>query len=155
MSKHLPPYPPEFRTEAIRLARTSGKPPAEIARELGMTGETLRLWLKQADLDEGKRSDGLTSDEQEELRRLRRENRILREEREILKKAAAFFAQETSSLRSSPTSLWSARRPAMPSSLSAGCWVSPLAAIGRGASAAAVGARLVPRLTSIWLRTSV
>lgn len=89
MSKHMPPYPPEFRTEAIRLARTSGKLPAEIARELGMTGETLRLWLKQADLDEGKRSDGLTSDEQEELRRLRRENRILREEREILKKAAA------------------------------------------------------------------
>ncbi len=63
MSKHMPPYPPEFRAEAIRLARTSGKPHAEIARELGMTGETLRLWLKQADLDEGKRSDGLTRDE--------------------------------------------------------------------------------------------
>ena len=75
MSKHMAPYPPEFRAEAIRLARTSGKPHAEIARELGMTGETLRRWLKQADLDEGKRSDGLTSDEQEELRRLRRENR--------------------------------------------------------------------------------
>ena len=133
MPKHMPPYPPEFRTEAIRLARTSGKPHAEIARELGMTGETLRLWLKQADLDEGKRSDGLTSDEQEELRRLRRENRIVREEREILKKAAAFFAQETNSIRSSPTSLWSARRPAMPSSRSAGCWGSPPAAIGRGA----------------------
>jgi transposase len=93
------PYAPEFRAEAIRLARTSGKPHAQIARELGMTGETLRLWLKQADVDEGKRSDGLTTEEQEELRRLRRENRILREERQILKKAAAFFAQETGSLR--------------------------------------------------------
>jgi transposase len=92
MPKSRPPYPPEFRAEAIRLARTSGKPHAEIARELGMTGETLRRWLKQAELDEGKRHDGLTSDEQEELRRLRRENRILREEREILQKAAAFFA---------------------------------------------------------------
>lgn len=86
MAKHMAPYPPEFRAEAIRLARTSGKPHAEIARERGMTGETPRLWLKQADLDEGKRSDGLTTDEQEELRRLRRENRILREEREMLKK---------------------------------------------------------------------
>jgi transposase len=99
MPKSKPPYPPEFRAEAIRLARTSGKPHAQMARELGMTGETLRLWLKQADLDDGQRSDGLTSDEQEELRRLRRENRILREEREILKKAAAFFAQETGSIR--------------------------------------------------------
>jgi transposase len=93
------PYLPEVRAEAIRLARTSRKAHAQIARELGMTGETLRLWLKQADVDAGKRSDGLTSDEQEELRRLRRENRILREERAILKKAAAFFAQETGSMR--------------------------------------------------------
>ncbi|MGZ3581332.1 MAG: transposase, partial [Ktedonobacterales bacterium] len=54
MAKHVPPYPPEFRAEAIRLARTSGKPHAQIARDLGMTGETLRLWLNQADLDEGK-----------------------------------------------------------------------------------------------------
>jgi transposase len=81
------------------MARTSGKPHAEIARELGMTGETLRVWLKQPDLDEDKRTDGLTSDEREELRRLRHENRILREEHEILKKAAAFFAQETNSIR--------------------------------------------------------
>ena len=98
-SKHVQPYPPEFRAEAIRLARTSGKSPAQIAEDLGMTGETLRLWLKQADLDAGKRQDGLTSEEQEELRRLRREVRILREEREILRKAAAFFARENDPIR--------------------------------------------------------
>jgi transposase len=98
-SKHVQPYPPEFRGEAIRLARTSGKPHAQIAQDLGMTSETLRLWLKQADLDDGKRHDGLTSEDQEELRRLRRENRILREEREILRKAAAFFARENDAIR--------------------------------------------------------
>jgi transposase len=98
-SKHVQPYPPEFRAEAIRLARTSGKPHGEIAQDVGMTSETLRLWLKQADLDEGKRHDGLTSEEQEELRRLRRENRILREEREILQICPAFFARETDSSR--------------------------------------------------------
>jgi transposase len=99
MPKSNPPYPPEFRAEAIRLAQSSGKSRAAIARELGLTTETLRLWLKQADLDAGRRQDGLTSEEQEELRRLRRENRILREEREILVKAAAFFAKETGSSR--------------------------------------------------------
>ncbi len=99
MPKSKPPYPAEFRTEAIRLARTSGRPRAEIARELGLTAETLRLWVKQADLDEGRRDDGVTTEEREELRRLRRENRVLREEREILKKAAAFFVRETDSIR--------------------------------------------------------
>ena len=68
-SKHVQPYSPEFRAEAIRLARTSGKSHREIAEDLGMTSETLRLWLKQADLDAGKRHDGLTSEDQEELRR--------------------------------------------------------------------------------------
>jgi transposase len=96
-SKHIQPYPPEFRAEAIRLVRTSGKPRSEIARDLGLTSETLRLWVKQADLDAGTRQDGLTTEEREELRQLRKENRILREEREILVKAAAFFARETTS----------------------------------------------------------
>jgi transposase len=91
-------YPPEFRAEAVRLARTSGKPYRQIAQDLGMTTETLRKWLKQADLDEGKHQDGLTTEEREELRRRRRENRILREEREILVKAAAFFARETTAI---------------------------------------------------------
>jgi transposase len=87
-SRPVQPAPEAFRAEAIRLARGSGKPHRQIAEDLGITGETLRRWLKQADRDEGKRSDGLTSDEQEEPRR-RRAVRILGEEREILKKAAA------------------------------------------------------------------
>jgi transposase len=97
-SKQTAGYPPEFWAAAIHLARTSGKPYTQIARELGMTTETLRKWLKQADLDEGKRQDGLTTEEREEVRRLRKENRILREEREILGKAAAFFARETTAM---------------------------------------------------------
>jgi transposase len=97
--KTRPPYPPEFRAEAIALMRSSGKSQRAIAADLGVSTETLRQWLNQADLDAGVRHDGLTTDEREELTRLRRENRILREEREILKKAAAFFAKENDSRR--------------------------------------------------------
>jgi transposase len=93
-----PPYSAEFRAEAIRLVRTSGKTKTAIAQELGISLEALRAWLRQAELDAGERHDGLTSEELAELRRLRRENKILREEREILVKAAAFFARETNSL---------------------------------------------------------
>jgi len=89
-----PPYPPEFRSEAVRLAQTKEQPLAQVARDLGISAWTLRGWVKQAEIDHGER-DGLTTEEREELRRLRRENRILREEREILRKAAAFFARET------------------------------------------------------------
>jgi transposase len=70
-----------------------------VAQSLGVTTESLRQWLKQADLDAGRRSDGLTSDEREELRLLRRENQRLRQEKEILKRAAAFFAAETNPIR--------------------------------------------------------
>jgi transposase len=90
-----PPYPPEFRAEAVRLVRSGGKLIREVADDLGVSEQTLRNWVRQGDLDDGRRTDGLTSGEQEELRRLRRENRLLRQEREILKKAAAFFARET------------------------------------------------------------
>ena len=88
------PYPPEFRREAVELYRRSGRPLAEIARDLGVARESLRMWVRQAGIDAGQR-DGVTSEEREELRRLRRENRVLREEREVLRKAAAFFARES------------------------------------------------------------
>ena len=95
MPKSHTPYPPEFRREAVRLMRTSGKSMAQIGRELDVTTETLRQWRKQADIDDGLRHDGLTTEETDEVRQLRREVKRLREEREILVKAAAFFAQET------------------------------------------------------------
>ena len=94
MSQSRPPYPPEFRREAIELYRLSGKSIKQVAADLGISDMSLRNWLKQGEVDAGKR-DGLTSAEREELRVLRREVRTLRMEREILKKAAAFFARET------------------------------------------------------------
>lgn len=93
MSKHARRYPPEFIEEAVHLAQRGEKPVGQIAQDLGIAHETLRRWIKQTEIDAGRR-EGLTTDEREELRRLRRENRILHQEREILKKAAAFFAQE-------------------------------------------------------------
>ena len=89
MPRTRPPYPPAFRTEAVRLIRSGLKPLTEIAKDMGVSDQTLRNWVRQADVDEGSQ-EGLTSSEKEELRRLRRlrrENRVLREEREILRKA--------------------------------------------------------------------
>ncbi len=88
-----PPYPPEFEEEAIRLMRSSGKPLAQISRELDVSEQTLRNWRKQLQIDEGE-LEGLSTSEREELARLRRENRVLRQEKEILRKATAFFARE-------------------------------------------------------------
>jgi transposase len=90
------PYSPEFRRDAVELYKRSGKPLRELAVELGISTETLRMWVRQADVDAGERS-GLSTEERDELRRLRRQVKVLEEEREILKKAAAFFAKESNS----------------------------------------------------------
>lgn len=91
------PYPPEFRQQMIDLVR-SGRSPWELAREFEPSAQTIVNWVAQADRDAGVRRDGPTSAELEELRALRRENKRLREEREILSKAAAWFARETDSV---------------------------------------------------------
>ena len=90
-------YSPEFRHDAVVLVRTAGQPVTKIAGDLGVCSETLRAWVKQDKIDLGEGAPGeLTSAEKQELARLRRENAELRMEREILKKAAVFFAKETS-----------------------------------------------------------
>lgn len=98
MPRTRPPYPPEFKAEAVKLARSSEKPLSELAHDLGVSTGTLHNWLKQQHIDSGKR-DGLTTAEREELRRLRKENKVLKEEREVLRKATAFFAREEKSSR--------------------------------------------------------
>ncbi len=89
-----PPHPAEFRRRAVELARLREKPVSQIAADLGISESCLRNWMKQADLDEGRRDDGLTSDERAELIELRREVRVAKMENEILKRAAAYFARE-------------------------------------------------------------
>ncbi len=100
MPKSRPPYPPEFRRQMTELVR-AGRNPEELAKEFEPTAQTIRNWVAQSDRDEGRREDGLTSLEREELRRLRRDNRRLREEREILAKATACLARGTDSGKSS------------------------------------------------------
>ena len=97
MAGHHRAYPAEFRQRMLELVRAGRKPQA-LAKEFELSAQTIGNWVKQADLDGGGRDDGLTSEEKEEVRRLRREVRALREEREILKKAAAWFARETGSI---------------------------------------------------------
>ena len=90
-----PRYTAEFRADAVALVRTSGKSIPVIARDLGINTQSLRNWVHQAAVDAGNGHGQLTTAEREELRRLRREVHVLQQEREILKKAAAFFAKET------------------------------------------------------------
>jgi len=94
MPKSRPPYPEEFRQQILELVG-AGRTPEELAQEFEPTAQTIRNWLKQAERDTGQRQDGLTRDEKAELARLRKENKQLRLEREILSKAAAWFARET------------------------------------------------------------
>ena len=97
MSKSRAPYAPEFWRQMVELVR-AGRTPEELSREFEPSAQTIRNWVCQADIDEGRRSDGLTSEERSELKRLRRENKQLRLEREILAKAAAWFAREAESI---------------------------------------------------------
>ena len=93
MPRAKPQYPPEFKAEAVQLVRSSGRSISQIANDLGVSGNSLRTWVKRFEIDQGERK-GLSTEEREELKRLRREVKILRQEKEILKKAAAFFARE-------------------------------------------------------------
>ena len=97
MSKQarVKPYPKEFREQVVQLAQLGRRPPGGIAKEFGISADSVRRWVRQAERDAGLRQDGLTSAEREELARLKRENRRLRLEREILAKAAAWFARGT------------------------------------------------------------
>ena len=94
MSRTRPHYPPEFRQRMIELVR-AGRSPEDLAREFEPSAQAIRNWIAQADRNEGRRSDGLTTAEREELNRLKRENRQLKVERDILSRAAAWFARET------------------------------------------------------------
>src|SRR5512140_2757141 len=91
-----PPFPPEFRARIVELVR-AGRTVASLAKEFKVSDQTIRNWIRQADLDSGRRADGFTTEEKQELTRLRKENARLREERDILEKAAAWFAQESAS----------------------------------------------------------
>ena len=99
MPKSHTPYPPELRRRLVELVR-AGRSPAELAEEFEPSEQCIRNWVKQADYNSGKRQDGVATAEKEELGRLRRENRALREERAILAKAAAWFARETGKIPS-------------------------------------------------------
>ena len=96
MPKSHKPYPLEFRRQRVELVR-AGRTPDELGKEFEPSSESIRNWVRQADRDEGGGDGGLTTEEREELRRLRRENKQLRVEREILSKAATWFAREADS----------------------------------------------------------
>ena len=97
MPRTKPQYPPQFKAEAVQLVSSSGRSIPQIAKDLGISGTSLRNWVKQAQIDQGER-EGLTTEERQELRKLRKENRVLRQEREILRKAAVGSTGERNGL---------------------------------------------------------
>ncbi len=129
--EHNPPYPPEFREQMVALVR-SGRTPESLSREFEPSAQTIHIWVRQADLDQGRRTDNLTSAEREELRRLRRENKQLKIEREILKEAAVWFAQETGTVPLKRTDSRASTGPTIPFVRCVACWASPPAATTRG-----------------------
>src|SRR4051812_19688724 len=98
MPRTKPAYPPEFKAEAVRLVESDDRSLSRIAKDLGIADQTLRNWVQHAEIDDGVR-DALTPNEREELHHLRREVRTRRQEREILKQAAACFANESDGIR--------------------------------------------------------
>ena len=98
MPKSRPPYPAEYRAELVRLVREEGRSPSDLAREFEPSAQSITNWVAQAEINKGQRP-GLTTDEQAELKRLRSENRVLRMEKDLLEKAAAFFAAKNNPTR--------------------------------------------------------
>ena len=125
------PYPPEFREQMVALVR-AGRTPEDLAHEFEPTAQSISNWVAQADRDTGRRTDGLTTTERAELTQLRRENRQLKLEREILSKAAAWFAQETAPNTKRSSGSGKRIRPPIRSGSWAGRWASPPAASTRG-----------------------
>jgi transposase len=96
MPRTRPPYPPEFQREALSLMRSGARTPKQLAAELGCSEQTLAAWRRQDEADRGERADVLSTDERARMRELEREVKVLRQEREILKRAAAFFVGRSS-----------------------------------------------------------
>ena len=145
MPRTKPAYPPDFKAEAVRLVGSSDRSLTRIAKDLGIADQTLRTWVQHAESDDGAR-EAVAPNEREELRQLRREVRTLRHEREILKQAAAFFANESDGIRERPSRSSRRRRSTIRWRPCAACWVFPGATPTRGG-------RVLPPLANVRTRS--
>ncbi|MCO5173096.1 MAG: transposase [Trueperaceae bacterium] len=156
MPKAPPPYPPEFKEEAVRHHRSSGKSTSQVAAHLGVAHETLRSWLRRHEIDDGN-APGITSTEREELRTLRRGIRVLREEREILRKAAVDSVRQCNMfqevLRGEDGSAGVARRAEAGAVGSLACWGVDQPDLGSVSETAGAGVHDPAALR--WHRSSV